>query len=74
MKDLERNALRDVIEDITEKADELLTQKEGQSDFDSGQLLAYADVLEVIQDFLAGYDLKEFKLDYDIERKYLLGE
>ena len=73
MKDLERNALLDVIEDITEKVDELLAQKENQNDFNSGQLLAYADVLEVIQDFLAGYDLKEFKLDYDIEKKYLLG-
>lgn len=73
MKDLEHNALLDVIEDITEKADELLAQKENQNDFNSGQLMAYADVLEVIQDFLAGYDLKEFKLDYDIEKKYLLG-
>lgn len=72
MKDLENSVLIELIEDLTEKADELLKEK-SEDAYNQGQLLAYADALEVIQDALAGYDLKEFKLDYDIEKKYLLG-
>lgn len=72
MKDLEKNKniLIEVIDEITAEADDLL--KESKDDYNSGQMLAYATALGIIKTCLAGEDLKEFGLDYDIDKKYLL--
>lgn len=65
-----KDVLLEVIEEITAEAGELL---EGEkTDYASGQLLAYATALGIIKTCLAGEDLDEFGLDYDIDKKYLL--
>lgn len=53
-------------------ADEVLKSSD-KGDYEQGQLLAYATVLGIIRDELSGYDLKEYGLDFDIDKKYLLG-
>lgn len=72
MKDLAKNKdiLVEVIDEITAEADELLN--ETKDDYNNGQMLAYATALGIIKTCLSGYDLKEFGLDYDIDKKYLL--
>lgn len=70
MNDLENNVLIETIDEILAEADELL--EEEKTDYTSGQLIAYATVLGIIRDCLSGYDLKEFGLDFDIDKKYIL--
>ena len=72
MKDLGKNKdiLIEVIDEITAEADELLN--EPKDDYNNGQMLAYSTALGIIKTCLAGSDLKEFGLDYDIDKKYLL--
>ena len=70
MKDLGNNVLIETISEIIAEADELLEYED--NDYKSGQLLAYATALGIIRDSLSGYDLKEFGLDFDIDKKYLL--
>lgn len=74
MKDLEtnKNLLLDIIAETKENADEVLNSPD-KGDYEQGQLLAYATVLSIIRDELSGYDLKEYGLDFDIDKKYLLG-
>lgn len=67
MKDI----LIEVVEEITEEANQLLEQDK-TDDMIFGQKLAYATALGIIRDCLSGYDLKEFGLDFDIDKKYLL--
>lgn len=66
-----KDALLEVVEEITAEADELLAEKE-KTDYINGQLLAYATALGIIKTCLAGEDLDGFGLDYDIDKKYLL--
>ena len=66
MKDL----LIEIIEEIQKEADEILQEK--QTDYEYGQLLAYATSLGIIKTCLASENLKDFGLDYDIDKKYLL--
>ena len=67
------NQIREIVENITECADELLSQgRENLNLVEQGQLLAYAETLSIIRDTLAGYDLAEVSLDFDIDAKYLL--
>ena len=66
-----KNILIEAIDEITEEADELL-QAEDKDEYTNGQLLAYATALGIIKTCLSGYDLKEYGLDYDIDKKYLL--
>lgn len=70
VKDLANNVLIETISEIIEEADGLL--EEEQNDYTSGQLLAYATALGIIRDSLSGYNVKEFGLDFDIDKKYLL--
>ncbi len=74
MKDSEmsKNLVLDIIALIKENADEVLSSKE-KDDYANGQLLAYATVLSIIKDELSGYDLKAYDIDFDIDKKYLLG-
>ena len=69
MKDSEMNILTETIEEIMKEADALLGEK--KNDHIDGQLLAYATTLGIIRDCLSGYDLKDFMLDFDIDKKYL---
>ena len=66
------NQIREIVENITECADELLSKGRGNLNLiEQGQLLAYAEALSIIRDTLAGYDLTEVSLDFDIDAKYL---
>lgn len=70
MKSNEVAVLKDVIDDILENAEEEL--KADKSDpFNSGKRLAYNEVLSILQTHLRGYDLKEFKLDFDVDDKLI---
>lgn len=73
MKDLgtNKNLLLDIVSETKENADEVLNSSE-IGEYEQGQLLAYATVLGAIRDVLSGYDLKEYGLDFDIDKKYLL--
>lgn len=72
MKGLAKNkdVLIEIIDEITAEADELLN--ETKNDYNNGQMLAYATALGIIKTCLSGEDLKEYELDYDIDKKYLL--
>ena len=50
-----KELLIEIIEEIQREADEILKQK--QTDYDDGQLLAYATSLGIIQTCLAGENL-----------------
>lgn len=71
MKDLAKNKdlLIEIIDEITAEADELLN--ETKDDYNSGQMLAYSTALGIIKTCLSGYDLEEYGLNYDIDKKYL---
>ena len=64
--------IQEIVENITEAADELLSKGRGNLDqMEFGELLAYAESLSIIQGAFAGYDLAEIGLDFDIDAKYL---
>ena len=66
------NLIREIVENITESADELLAKgKNNLNMVEQGQLLAYAEALSIIRDALSGYDLTAISLDFDIDEKYL---
>ena len=66
------NLIREIVENITESADELLAKgKNNLNPVEQGQLWAYAEALSIIRDTLSGYDLKAISLDFDIDEKYL---
>lgn len=69
---MEKNLLFDIIAQVKETADEVLNSGE-KDDYANGQLLAYATALSIIKDELSGYDLKEYDIDFDIDKKYLLN-
>jgi hypothetical protein len=66
----DNGVLVEIIDEITAELDEL--SEEEKTDYNNGQMLAYANALGIIKTCLSGYDLKEFGLDYDIDKKYLL--
>ena len=66
------NLIREIVENITESADELLAKgKNNLNPVEQGQLLAYTEALSIIRDALSGYDLTAISLDFDIDEKYL---
>lgn len=66
------NHVREIVECITGAADELLGKGKANLNLvEQGQLIAYAESLCIIRDALAGYDLHEVSLDFDIDAKYL---
>lgn len=69
MNEKEKNILKDIIKEIINYADEELNTK--RDDFVNGKILAYNEVLSIIKAYLTGYNLKEFKLDFDIDKKYI---
>lgn len=70
---MNENHLKEIVETITEAADELLAKGRENLDLvEQGQLLAYAESLCIIQDALSGYDLGAVGLDFDVDQRYLL--
>lgn len=65
--------IQEIVENITEAADELLGKgRENLDHMEFGELLAYAESLCIIQDAFAGRDLAEIGLDFDVDKRYLL--
>lgn len=69
--DMNNNIMLEIVEGITDSADELLEKKD-RSDMEQGQLLAYAEALSIIRDAWAGNDLADIGLDFDIDSRYLI--
>ena len=69
--DMNKNIMLEIVEGITDSADELLEKKD-RSDMEQGQLLAYAEALSIIRDAWAGNDLSDIGLDFDIDSRYLI--
>ncbi len=70
---MNENHIKEIVENITEAADELLHK--GQANLDPveyGELLAYAECLCIIRDALSGQNLAAVGLDFDIDEKYLV--
>lgn len=67
---MSENALCDVIAAIIEAADEIREKSERDAQ-DYGQLLAYAETLSIIRDACDPDKLKEFGLDFDIDKRFL---
>lgn len=69
--DMNKNIMLEIVEGITDSANELLEKKD-RSDMEQGQLLAYAEALSIIRDAWAGNDLADIGLDFDIDSRYLI--
>ena len=65
----ENNRLGLIIENILEVADKLL--QEDVNPVIAGSLMTYAEVLTIIQEQLTDEERKQFKLDFDIDKKYM---
>ena len=68
---MSKNLIREIVEGIVDAADELL-EKVDRGPVEQGELIAYAESLSIIRDAIAGYDLAEFGLDFDVDARYLL--
>ncbi len=58
-----------IIESILEVADNLLQSEKNQ--VNAGSLMTYAEVLTIIQEQLTDEERKDFRLDFDIDKKYM---
>lgn len=67
-----KNLIKEIVEGIIESADELHANKERDL-VQQGELIGYAESLSIIRDALAGQDLAEYGLDFDIDDKYLIN-
>lgn len=63
------NRLQQIIEDILEDANEDLALE--HSEVVSGGLMIYAHVLKIIQEQLTEEERKAYKLDFDIDARYM---
>ena len=61
--------LMQIIESIVNAADETL--KEEHSHIVTGSLMTYAEVLTIIQEQLSENERKMYKLDFDVDAKYM---
>lgn len=59
--------LMQIIQSILNAANEELDKQE----YDYGTLVTFAEVLTIIQEQLTDDEKKEFKLDFDIDKKYM---
>ena len=64
-----KNIIKEIVEQITEAADELMNEEE--TDLHFGQRLAYAEAISILQRACTGEDLKELGLDFDPDIRYL---
>lgn len=61
-------AIKDSIQEIIKRADEC--KKDQNSDFEKGRLMAFNEVLSILQTDLAGERTIEKLLDFDIDKRY----
>ena len=63
------NRLGLIIDGILEVADKLL--QADKNPVNAGSLMTYAEVLTIIQEQLTDEERKYYKLDFDIDKKYM---
>lgn len=65
----------DVVRDIVERADEAKEEysKDKGNNLEYGRLLAFCEVLSSIKAEYSGVDAVENAIDFDIDKKYLIG-
>ncbi len=68
---ISKEMLADIVQAIMESADEI-AGKENRDSQDYGELLGYAESLNIIRDACNSDLLKDIGLDFDIDRRYLL--
>ena len=61
--------LAQIIESILEVADERMLEE--SSPYVNGELIGYAEALTIIQEQLTDEERKKYRLDFDIDKKYL---
>ena len=61
--------LMQIIESILEAANDTL--KGELSAYEKGELIGYAEALTIIQEQLTDEERKNFKLDFDIDKRYM---
>lgn len=61
--------LMQIIESIKRVADERLAEE--SSPYVNGELIGYAEALTIIQEQLTDEERKKFRLDFDIDKKYM---
>lgn len=59
--------LMQITESILESANEELENK----DHDYGTMVTFAEILKIIQEQLTDEERRQFKLDFDIDKKYM---
>lgn len=69
---MNKELFKDIIHEVIDSADELKAKGSEINLIEQGELIAYSEVLSMIQDAMAGYDLSDIDLDFDIDKKYLL--
>ena len=67
-REIQVSYLKDLIYDVRECLDELNDEK--RDDLNDGQRLAFTHILRTIQPWIDETELKDFGLDFDIDRKY----
>lgn len=67
-----------LMERLLSKADDALNtyQKDKSNEFYSGRVEAYYEVLDALKSELTvwDYDLDQCRLDFDLDRKYMIGK
>lgn len=61
--------LMQIIESIIEVADERRSEEKTPAIY--GELVGYAEALTIIQEQLTDEERKKYKLDFDIDKKYM---
>ena len=61
--------LMQIIESIKSVADQRL--KEDSTPYINGELIGYAESLTIIQEQLTDEERRQYKLDFDIDKKYM---
>lgn len=69
---MNKNQLREIVENIKESADELIQKGKDNLDLvEKGQLLGYAEALTIIKDAISEDNAAVVGLDFDIDAEYL---
>jgi len=70
LNEKESGLIKDVVNELLSEIEAIYNEKDDL--YKKGQVLAYANTLGIIKGVLQGYDLKEYGLDFDIDKKYLI--
>lgn len=68
---MNNDVMMEIVETIKEQVGNLKEKEKSATPYERGLLHAYVDVLRIIQEEYAGYDLKEIGLDIDVLAEYM---